>query len=231
MLGWSQASLLGQMGQLWPIARPPHTSHSGTSKKDVSLGPLCAAMRVRCSSPVSARPTGEHLPAADDEGHAGDLLSAHLPPLSSPLFSSLSASCSFVTARARPDPWPLFRPDPVRHRSSVARAPGLLLSLLVLRCPYCTAHTRSGAMATFCRAAGSTPDRRRDRPLAQLPAAVPCASSRVSPPRLCSTVAARLQRHLLQPCGQPPGRHGQRPWTSSTRPWCLRAECPSPPAL
>ena len=33
MLGWSQASLLGQMGQLWPIARPPHTSHSGTSKK------------------------------------------------------------------------------------------------------------------------------------------------------------------------------------------------------
>uniref|UniRef100_A0A8R7QT53 Uncharacterized protein n=1 Tax=Triticum urartu TaxID=4572 RepID=A0A8R7QT53_TRIUA len=73
-------------------------------------------------------------------------------------------------------------------------------------------------------------DRRRDRPLAQFPTVVPCASSRVSPPRLCSTVVARLQRHLLQPRSQPLARHGQRPWTSSTRPWCLRAGCPSPPA-
>ncbi|XP_044337056.1 uncharacterized protein [Triticum aestivum] len=102
---------------------------------------------------------------ADDEGHAGDLPSARPPPLSSLFSSSLRLMFSSDRPNSPRSMAISFRPAPVRHRSSVARArassstsssrstpPGL---------PTCASRA---PMDAFYGAAVLTVDRRHDRP-------------------------------------------------------------------
>uniref|UniRef100_A0A453APJ2 Uncharacterized protein n=7 Tax=Aegilops tauschii subsp. strangulata TaxID=200361 RepID=A0A453APJ2_AEGTS len=126
-------------------------------------------------------------------------------PLCSP---PLSAPCSAATAQTRPDPWPspsaqlrsvTGRPWHERCASSSTSSfrstpPGL---------PTCASRA---PMDAFCGAEVSTVDRRHDRPRAQLPVAIPCASSRVSPispmqHRGCTSPAPSAADPLSTPCG------------------------------
>uniref|UniRef100_A0A453C4N8 Uncharacterized protein n=1 Tax=Aegilops tauschii subsp. strangulata TaxID=200361 RepID=A0A453C4N8_AEGTS len=99
----------------------------------------------------------------------------YLPPVSSP-FSSFSLQPLFIRGRSSPRFMALsFRQlwsvtgRLWRERRASSSTSSIRDALTALRT------CASRAMATFCRAAGSTSDRHHDRPLAKVPVAVSCA--------------------------------------------------------
>ncbi|KAM3384673.1 hypothetical protein ACQJBY_008987 [Aegilops geniculata] len=143
---------------------------------------------------------------AADEGHAGDLPSARRPPLSSLFSSSLRPPVQQRPPKLAPIHGNLLPPSSgpspvVRGTSAVSPPQPPHSAPLLLDCP------RAPPEPTWTPSA----ELRYRRVTAAMTSLVRCsmlpspAPPPASPPsRLCSTVAARHQRRLLQTRSQPP---------------------------